>query len=53
VWSKKSSGLIYFLNGSGEFRSIRVAGPFGLPSGGLSAEPMRVSFQATMAVKRD
>jgi tricorn protease len=53
TWSKKSTGLIYFLNGSGELRSIRAAGPFGLPPSGLSAEPVRIPFQAKMTVKRD
>ncbi len=52
-WSRKSTGLIYFLNGSGELRSIRVAGPTGTPSGGLSADPLRINFQAKMTVRRD
>jgi tricorn protease len=50
-WSKKSTGLIYFLTGTGEFRSIRTSGPFGGAS--LSAEPNRINFQAKMIVKRD
>jgi tricorn protease len=53
TWSKKSTGLIYFLNGSGELRSIRPGGSFGLPMGGLTAEPVRINFQAKMTVKRD
>ena len=52
-WSRKSSGLIYFLNGSGEFRSTRAAGAFGVSIGGLTSEPMRINFQARMTVKRD
>jgi tricorn protease len=52
-WSHKTTGLIYFLTGTGELRSIRAAGPFGLPTGGISAEPTRISFQAKMTVKRD
>ena len=52
-WSRKSSGLIYFLDGSGEFRSTRAAGAFGVSIGGLTSEPMRINFQAKMTVKRD
>jgi tricorn protease len=51
-WSRKSTGLIYFLSGTGELKSIRVASPFG-GSGGLSADPLRIPFQAKMTVKRD
>lgn len=52
-WSKKSTGLIFFLNGSGELRSIRAASPLGAGFGGLSAEPNRITFQAKMTVRRD
>ena len=52
TWSKKSTGLIFFLNGSGELRSIRAGGPIGF-SASLSSEPMRINFQAKMTVKRD
>jgi tricorn protease len=48
-WSRKSTGLIYFLNGGGELRSVRATGVF---SGG-SSEPSRIAFQAKMTVKRD
>ena len=47
-WSQKSSGLIYFLDGSGELRSVRAGG-----AGGPSADPTKVNFQAKMTVKRD
>jgi len=50
-WATKSSNLIYFLNGTGELRSIRVAGP--LSFGSLSAEATRITFQAKMNVRRD
>ena len=52
VWSKKSRGLMYFLNGSGELRYIRTASAFGSALG-MSAEPSKVPFQAKMVVKRD
>jgi tricorn protease len=52
-WSRRSTGLVYFLNGSGELRSIRVAGLLGPPAGGLTAEPNKITFQAKMTVKRD
>src|SRR4029079_18184175 len=52
TWSKKSTGLIFFLNGSGELRSIRAGGPIGFCAS-LSSEPMRINFQAKMTVKRD
>jgi tricorn protease len=52
-WSRKSTGLIFFLSGLGELRAIRAAGPIGLPIGGLSAEPLKINFQAKMTVKRD
>jgi tricorn protease len=44
-WSRKTTGLIYFLNGSGELRSVRVTAS--------SAETSRVLFQAKMTVRRD
>ena len=51
-WSKKSSGLIYFLTGTGELRSVRTTSAlFGTPAS--TAEPPRVNFQAKMVVKRD
>ena len=43
-WSSKGTGLIYFLNGGGELRSVRSNG---------SSEPSRIAFQAKMTVKRD
>ena len=51
-WSKKSRGLLYFLNGSGELRSIRTSSAFGSALG-LSSEPSKVPFQAKMTVRRD
>ncbi|VTU01510.1 peptidase s41 : Peptidase S41 OS=Caldithrix abyssi DSM 13497 GN=Calab_3076 PE=4 SV=1: PD40: PD40: PD40: PD40: PD40: PD40: Tricorn_C1: Tricorn_PDZ: Peptidase_S41 [Gemmataceae bacterium] len=53
-WSRKSSGLIYFLNGSGELRSVRAPGTFAsLVGGSVATEPNRVGFQAKMTVRRD
>ncbi|WP_439622991.1 S41 family peptidase [Gemmata sp.] len=53
-WSRKSSGLIYFLNGTGELRSVRAPGTFAsLVGGSVATEPSRVSFQAKMTVRRD
>ncbi|MBA4063780.1 MAG: MdsD protein [Isosphaera sp.] len=52
-WAKKSPGLIYFLNGAGEFRSVRAGGPLGALLGGTTAEPSRINFQAKMTVRRD
>jgi tricorn protease len=52
-WSRRSPGLIYFLNGGGELRSIRTGGPVGLPFSGLSADPNRINFAAKMTVKRE
>jgi tricorn protease len=51
-WSRKSSGMIYFLNGAGELRTIRVSSPYGLSLSSYSSEPVRVNFQAKMTVKR-
>ncbi|MBA4191521.1 MAG: MdsD protein [Planctomycetaceae bacterium] len=52
-WARKSSGLIYFLNGTGELRSVRAPGTFGSLVGGVGGEPNRIGFQAKMTVKRD
>ncbi|HEV3438835.1 MAG TPA: S41 family peptidase, partial [Gemmata sp.] len=52
-WSRKISGMIYYLNGGGELRAIRASSPFGLPTTSISTEPMRINFQAKMTVKRD
>ncbi len=52
-WSRHITGLIYFLNGSGELRSIRAGASFSLPFAGLTGEPSRINFQAKMIVKRD
>lgn len=46
-WSKKSSGTVYFLNGSGELRFVRTGFTFGSPS-----EPGKVAFSAKMTVKQ-
>lgn len=50
-WTKKSSGTVYFLNGSGEIRYVRV-GAFA-SSAGPGSEPLKVNFQAKMAIRRD
>lgn len=51
-WSKKGSGTIYFLNGSGELRSTRLSfGGFG--TSGPVGEPAKIPFSCKMAVKRD
>ena len=51
-WAKKSSGLIYFLNGSGELRYARTAAAlFGASA--AAGDPPKVNFQAKMVVKRD
>ncbi len=46
-WAKKSSGTVYFLNGSGELRSVRAGFTFGTPG-----EPNKVAFTAKMIVKQ-
>ena len=51
-WSRKYPGLLYFLNGGGELRTVRTSSSFGLATG-LSVEPVRISFQAKMTVKRE
>jgi tricorn protease len=43
-WSRKTTGLIYFLNGAGELKSVRVTNS--------SADTTRVAFQAKMTVRR-
>jgi tricorn protease len=47
-WAKKTSGLVYFLNGSGELRYVRTGFSFGSP-----AEPSKVAFSAKMTIRRD
>lgn len=49
-WSKKSSGMVYFLNGSGELHYARTGSVLGSLGG---SEPPKVSFQAKMIVRRD
>lgn len=52
-WSKKNTGLIYFLNSSGEIRTTRASlGGFTGSSGPVS-EPGRLNFSAKMTVNRD
>lgn len=46
-WAKKSSGTVYFLNGSGELRYVRTGFSFGTLS-----EPNKVAFAAKMTVKQ-
>ena len=47
-WARKNPGTIYFLNGSGELRSVHMT-PFSL--GGSDSQ--KINFQAKMTVKRD
>jgi tricorn protease len=51
-WAKKSSGLIYFLTGSGELRYVRTGTSFGLPSTS-TADPSKVGFAAKLIIQRD
>lgn len=52
-WSRKQTGLVYFLNGGGELRYVRTgSSPFGTSSSGPGTPP-KVPFQAKMLVKRD
>ncbi|OWK35866.1 S41 family peptidase [Fimbriiglobus ruber] len=52
-WSKKSTGLIYFLNKQGELRAARASlGGFTGPSG-PSGDPLKISFAAKMTVRRE
>ncbi len=51
-WAKKSTGLIYFLTGGGELRSVRHGTLFP-PATTNTADPPRVNFQARMTVRRD
>ena len=51
-WAKKTGGLIYFLNGSGELRYVRTGSGLIAPTG-PSADPPKVGFQAKMTIKRD
>ncbi|MBN9518227.1 PD40 domain-containing protein [bacterium] len=51
-WAKKSTGLIYFLTGGGELRSVRFGTLFPPATSNL-ADPPRVNFQARMTVRRD
>ena len=46
-WAKKSTGTVYFLNGSGELRYVRTGFSFGAAS-----EPSKVAFAAKMIVKQ-
>lgn len=48
-WSKKSSGTVYFLNGSGQLCYLRTG--FALSSPPF--DPSRVAFSAKLTVKRD
>lgn len=52
-WSRRISGMIYYLTGNGEPRAIRASSPFGSLSSAISNDPMRFSFQAKMTIKRD
>jgi tricorn protease len=52
-WAKKTGGLIYFLNGAGELRSVRAPSVFPGFSTTTAGEPNRVNFQAKMTVRRD
>lgn len=51
-WSKKGTGTIFFLNGSGELRSTRTSfGGFG--PGGPVGEPAKVPFSCKLTIKRE
>jgi tricorn protease len=51
-WSKKGTGAIYFLNGSGELRTTRTSfGGFG--SSGPVGEPGKIPFSCKLTIKRD
>jgi tricorn protease len=57
-WSRKTTGQIYFLNGSGELRTARAGGGFAafasrLGSESSVGEPGKVAFKATLTVRRD
>ena len=58
-WSKKTTGMIYFLNGAGELRTARAGGglaAFASRLGGSessASEPGKVPFKATLTVRRD
>jgi tricorn protease len=52
-WSKKSPGLVHFLDTRGELRAARVGlGGFALPAG-TAVEPLRIGFSARMSIRRD
>ncbi|MDW8243855.1 MAG: S41 family peptidase [Thermogemmata sp.] len=66
VWSRRTPGLIYFLNGSGELCWLRLPGSVGASAGGppagplfpppaasLPTEPHKLRFQAAMTVRRE
>ena len=53
-WAKRSAGLIYFLNGSGELRAARSSsGGLGSIFPGASSEPTRIPFSAKFTIQRD
>jgi tricorn protease len=51
-WSKKSTGQIYFLTGTGEVWHARVGSLFPQVSA-TAASPPRVNFRARMTIRRD
>ncbi|MCZ2340943.1 MAG: PDZ domain-containing protein [Bacteroidales bacterium] len=52
-WSRKSSGLIYFLNGSGEVRATRASYGSFTGSTGPVSEPLKVAFAAKLNIRQE
>lgn len=56
-WSRRASGMIWFLNGAGELRGIRGGSGNALTNAmlgsGSSSDPLKVPFSAKLTIKRD
>ncbi len=52
-WAKKSSGTLYFLNGSGELRYTRASFGGFTGSAGPSGDPGQVKFACKLTIDRD
>lgn len=52
-WSKKTNGLIYFLNGSGEVRAARASFGSFTGSSGPASEPLRIAFAAKLSIRQE
>jgi len=50
-WAKKASGLVYFLNSTGELRAARTALAGITGSSGPSGEPLKIAFNAKMVIR--